>query len=117
MVFRPPSLGSTSECPMNQESIPGPVAIAAHTCSGVASRSISSVISNSCVMSGLLSGGVAGCAVRRARVDGEHDAVVAPLGRLLVVVLADQRGDRRGQFLREGRSVAGCREPHLRVQT
>jgi hypothetical protein len=47
MAVRPPARGSTSLRPMNQASIPGPVAIASQTCSGVASRVISLRSSNS----------------------------------------------------------------------
>jgi hypothetical protein len=50
MVVRPPSRGSTWLRPMNQLSIPAPVAIASHTSSGVASRMISLRSSNSCAM-------------------------------------------------------------------
>ena len=49
---RPPSPGSISLRPMNQESQPGPVAIASQTCSGLASTSTSLAISNSCAISG-----------------------------------------------------------------
>src|SRR5215469_15937702 len=104
---------------MNQESSPGPVAMASHTCSGVAARVISSRISNSCVvMSGFLRVrfGVAGVAGLEARVNGQHDAVVAAAGRVLVVIAADQRRDRGGELLREGGAVGRAGEPHLRVQ-
>ena len=52
MVAVPPSRGSSSLRPMNQESMPGPVAIASQTCSGLAGRVVSSSISNGWVMSG-----------------------------------------------------------------
>jgi hypothetical protein len=42
----PPSRGSTSFRPMNQESMPGPVVIASQTSSGVASTLISLSVSN-----------------------------------------------------------------------
>src|SRR5690242_13024268 len=96
---RPPSRGSISLWPMNQELRPGPAEMAAHTCSGVASRVISSRISNSC-MSGLL--------VRYERMDGDHDAVRAAVRRALVVVLGHQAGDRVGQLLGERRAVGGA---------
>ena len=50
----PPCRGSISEWPRNHESIPGPVAIASQTCSGVASTSMSCAISNACAMTPLM---------------------------------------------------------------
>src|SRR5262245_41270072 len=97
-VALPPWRASNSAWPMNQASTPGPVAKASHTCSGVASTVIWSRTSSSCVViSGLLVSDVGG----NARVDGDDHAVVAATLRVLVVVLADQRGDRGGEFLRE----------------
>jgi hypothetical protein len=50
IAVRPPSRGSTWLRPMNQPSMPAPVAIASHTSSGVASRVISLRSSNWCAM-------------------------------------------------------------------
>src|SRR5215469_8330840 len=109
-VTLPPSLASNSARPMNQASTPGPVAIASHTCSGVAFTVIWSRTSNSCVViSGLLVSVFGG----NARVDGDDHAVLATTLRVLVVVLADQRGDRAGEFVRERLAVGRRREPHL----
>src|SRR3954470_4294656 len=112
--FVPPSPGWISVRPMNQESTPGPVAMASHTCSGVASTVISSAISKSCDMSGVL---VLAGVRPDAGVQGDHDPVVTAAGRVLVVVPADQRGDRGGQVLGEGGPVGGGGEAHLRVQS
>src|SRR2546423_13279821 len=98
---------------MNHESMPGPVVMASQTCSGVASTSSSRSTSNSLPMSGALL--VRLDARRGARMDGDHDPVRAATLGLLVVVLADQRGDRIGQFLGERRAVVSCRETHLAV--
>src|SRR4051812_48456864 len=92
---------------MNHESIPGPVAMASHSCSGVAPTSATSVSSNSYPTSGLL---------RDARVHGDDHAVRAALLGRLVVVLPDQRGDGGRQFLGEGGPVGGGGEPHLAVE-
>ncbi len=46
---------------------------------------------------------------------GDYQSVFAPARRLLVVVLGDQRGDRLGQFRREGGPVRGGREADLAV--
>src|SRR5690348_10065984 len=93
---RPPSRGSSSVRPMNQESMPGPVAMAAHTSSGVAWISSFSSISNSRGISLLLVGGAGDGGVQ-----GDDDAVVAAAGRRLVVVAGHQAGDRVGQLLGE----------------
>src|SRR5688500_16552425 len=50
----PPSRGSISLRPMNQASIPSPVATACQACSGVAPTSISLTISNALPISDLL---------------------------------------------------------------
>src|SRR3954451_23199753 len=89
----PPSPGTTSVRPMNQESTPGPVAMASHTCSGVASTSTSSCCCHSRPTSGLLRLG----AVRLrdawpdGGMDGDHDAVHPAAACRLVVVPADER--------------------------
>src|SRR6266705_3933237 len=118
----PPSRGSTWLRPMNQESIPGPVAIASHTCSGVASRDNSLRSSNSWVISGLLGvdlevvGRGGGGPGFDGGVDGDDHAVLPPtLGRL-VVVPADKGGHRAGQLLRERCPVRRGGEPHHPVQ-
>src|SRR5689334_22858002 len=119
---------------MNHESMPGPVAIASQTCSGVAAMSMSWVSSNLCDMSGLLGlgtvrafdlnvdVGVDGCRVHRTRnlraqagVDRDDDAVVAAAFGVLVVIAADQRGHRRGQLLGERGPVGRGGEPHRAV--
>src|SRR5689334_23270388 len=106
----PPSPGATSVRPMNQESTPGPVAIACHTCSGVASTSTSSCCCHSRPTSGLLRLGL----VRGRRpggtdggMDGNDDAVHPAAGRRLVVVPADEGGDRPRQLVGERRPVGG----------
>src|SRR5688500_11634279 len=94
---------------MNQESMPGPVAMASHTCSGVAASSTSLRSSKWCPMSVLLvCGAVVGVG---ARVQGDHHPVVAAVGGVLVVVLADQGRDGGRQLLGEGRPVARRGEP------
>ena len=73
---------------MNHASTPGPVAMASHTSSGVASSAISPVTSNGCVIwASSFSLGLNGW------MHGDHQAVGAtPLGGL-VVVLGHERGD------------------------
>src|SRR5688572_18869352 len=84
----PPSRGSISLRPMNQESILGPTVIASHTCSGVASTVISRLISNACAICLEL------LRVRGdAGMDGHHHAVIAPALGPLVVVPGDKVGN------------------------
>src|SRR5829696_3022934 len=108
---------------MNQESMPGPVAMASHTSSGVAASSASSRTSTSRPISALLRtvGGPMwlrrgigrgigqrlglGRARHGQRVDSDDEAVVAPPLGALVVVLRDQRGDGRGELLGESGTV------------
>src|SRR5262245_5377836 len=92
----PPAPGLTSFRPMNPESMPGPVAIACHTCSGLAGTSASLRPSNSCPISAVLLG--FGLAARDAGMDRDDDAVSSAARGVLVVVLADQAGDRVGQL-------------------
>src|SRR6476469_3361143 len=96
--------GSTSLRPMNQESMPGPVATASQTWSGVASTCSSSTVSNSCPIVRLPAG---------ARVDGDDEAVCAAARRMLVVVATDERGDLRSEVLGEGGPVPCAGEPDL----
>src|SRR4051812_12771037 len=96
--------GSTSLRPMNQESMPGPVAMASQTWSGVASTCSSSTVSNSCPIVRLLA---------RAGVDGDDETVRAAARRVLVVVAADERGALGGQVLGEGGPLLCAGEPDL----
>src|SRR6185436_772411 len=116
MRVAPPSPGSISLRPMNQESTPGPVAMASQTSSGEASTSISWVNSNGCAISNPLR-------LRRpflvvalqARVHGDDHAVIPTARRDLVVVLAHQGRHGGGQLLRERGAVRGRGEPDLAV--
>src|SRR4051794_31535796 len=107
----PPGRGSISLRPMNQESMPGPVAMAAQTASGVAGRSMSWVSWNSWVsdMSGLLGRS-------DARMNGDDDPVLAAAGGVLVVVAAHERGHGRGELLGERGPVGGRGEAHGAVE-
>src|SRR2546422_2593014 len=109
----PPACGSIALRPMNQASTPGPVAMASQTSSGVASTSISLVSSNGCAMSGLLP--VGRDLWLQAGMDGHDHAMLAPAVCGLVMVFADQAGDRRRQLLGEGRAVGRRGEPDLAV--
>src|SRR6266545_3060602 len=106
----PPWPGSTSFRPMNQESMPGPVAIASHTCSGEAATSASLRPSNARPMSGPLLG--FRDEVLDAGMDRHDHAVVPAAGGVLVVILGDQVGDGLSQFAGEGGPVGGAREAH-----
>src|SRR4029453_5232122 len=114
----PPTRGSISLRPMNQESTPGPVAIASQTSSGEASTSIWWVSSNGCAISGLLrvlrSFGRLVVA-RQARVHSDDHAVITAATRGLVVVLAHQGRYGSCQLLRERGAVRGRGEPDLAV--
>src|SRR3954463_9980045 len=92
---------------MNQESMPGPVAMACHTCSGVASTAADRSISKCLPISAVL--------LRHARVDGDDDAVRSATRGALVVVLADEGGPRGGQFPGERRPVGRGGEADLAV--
>src|SRR4051812_29718032 len=120
-LIRPPTCGSTSCGPMNHDEMPGPVAMASHTCSGVASSSTSFRSSNSLGISGLLPWSGARLGIRLgtgpdAWMQGEDQTVAAAAPGLLVVVLGDQLGDGAGQLLRERSPVGGGREPYLGLQ-
>src|SRR5882757_745 len=90
----PPSCGSISVCPMNQASVPGPVAMASHTCSGDALNSSSLASWYECVMStrSFFSGfdlGHIGRLGRNAGVDGDNQSMAASALGALVVVFRD----------------------------
>src|SRR4051812_27950559 len=94
-LIRPPTCGSTSCGPMNHDEMPGPVAMASHTCSGVASSSTSFRSSNGRDISGLLPRSGARLGIRLgagpdAWVQGEDQAVAPATLGPLVVVLGDQ---------------------------
>src|SRR4051794_37624735 len=99
----PPTCSSTATG-MNQEVIPGPVAIASQTCSGVPGTSISAWISRS-VMRVLL-GGVGN------RMGGDDEPVRPPCG---VVVLRREAGHGGGEVVGEGGAVGGRGERDLAV--
>src|ERR1044072_7787513 len=96
--WRTAVLPSTSLLPMNQESMPGPVAIASPTCSTEAGTSMVSSNVKSLPMSVLL------CA-RDARVHGDDHPVRPASCRALVVVLRYERRDRVTEFGGERRAV------------
>src|SRR5919201_539017 len=104
----------SSTAPLNHESMPGPVAMASQTSSGVASTSMSLRTSNGWAMSGLLPLGLGrrGC---HARVDGHYDPVNASSFRCFVVVPPDQGGHRARQLLGERGAIRGGSEPNLPV--
>src|SRR3954447_4782164 len=95
----PPTRSST-EAGTNHVSMPGPVAIASHTCSGVPGTSIRFSICR--CMSGLLDG------------VGGDDEPVRPA--LVVVMARDRAGDRRGQLIGERLAVLGRAEAHFGVE-
>src|SRR5690348_8164010 len=105
-VPRPPSCGSNSERPMNQESVPGPVEMASQISSGLAGTSASKWSSNSRGMS-LLG--------RHVWVYRDDDAVVAASVGGLVVIARDQVADHAGELFGEGGPVGRRGEPYLRV--
>src|ERR1700694_2212038 len=111
----PPSPGWTSVDPMNHPSRPGPVAIACHTCSGVASTSASVTVSQSGISELLYRcDGCLGCAVK-AWMDCNDDAVIAATFGGLVVIFGDQCSDCLGQLFGERGAIGGRSEAHLAV--
>src|SRR6266567_7996198 len=98
--------------------MPGPVAIASHTCSGDASNSSSLAIWNECDMStsSFVPVLVLGRLGRNAGMDRDNQPVAAPARGVLVVVLVDQGADRGRQFVGERVAFDRGGEPDLTVQ-
>src|ERR1700754_4383213 len=115
VVTEPSGPGSTWWRPMNHESMPGPVAMAAQTSSTEASTTASSRSSHSCPTSGLLAVRALGQAVG-CWMYGNDEAERSPTRGGLVVVLADEADHRAGELLGEGGPVGGRGEPHLTVE-
>src|SRR6266700_3531768 len=102
----PPDPGWTAFVPANQPLRPGPVAIACHTRSGVASTSASVTVCQSPDISELLRVGD-GCIGLETRMNRDDDAVIAPTFGRLVVVSGDQRRHGLGQLFGERGAIGG----------
>src|SRR5260370_433460 len=100
----------------DEESMPGPVAIAAQTSSAEAAPTATSRSSHACPISGLLVlSAVRQPAVQR-RMNGDDDAKLSSTLDCVVVVLADKPCHRVRELLGEGGPVGSRGEPHLTVE-
>src|SRR4051812_7854508 len=105
----PPSPGTISNGPNNQEARPSGVARAAQTSSGVASSSTSFVISNGRVTVMLL------FTILHGRMNGNHHTVNPAAFRSFVVVFAGEICDHLRKVIGERRAIGGGGETDIAI--